>query len=82
MLARSSEGRQGLRAWGVPFAIAGAIVAWAALLYTVIGSKPRAWAYGTLPYVPAESAYSSERPQAGPAPQQVLPLPAAPKGGR
>jgi len=66
----------------VPFAIAAAIVAWAALIYTVIGSKPRTWAYGTLPYVPAESAYSTQRPAAGPAPQQAAPLPPAPKGVR
>ncbi|MBI3948437.1 MAG: hypothetical protein HY321_21165 [Armatimonadetes bacterium] len=65
--------------WLVPVGISLAIIAWGQLLLAAIGSKPRAWSYTNVPYVPGQSFYATESPGRGPVPNQVE-LPRFPGG--
>jgi hypothetical protein len=51
-------------------------ILWVLLSYWLIGWRARDWQFGTVPYVPAESPFTTQRQPTGPAPKQVeLPKP-------
>ena len=54
---------------------------WTLTIYWLIGWRARDWEYGTLPYVPGESAFTTKFGTAGTPPNQVV-LPSSPAGGQ
>lgn len=64
------------RAWLVGGLVAPGLVIlftifWVLMSYWLIGWRSRDWEFGTVPYVPAESRYTTSVPPPGPAPKQV-----------
>ncbi|HEY3283590.1 MAG TPA: hypothetical protein VGN26_15090 [Armatimonadota bacterium] len=78
-MKRMSDKASARVAWVVPVGLALSIVAWGALIRAAVPDRPRGWSYGTLPYVPADTAYSTERPAVGKAPRQIEPPPPPPE---
>lgn len=54
---------------------------WVLAAYWLIGWRVRDWQFGTVPYVPAESVYTTRPFPRGEVPRQVE-LPTDPQGGR
>lgn len=53
---------------------------WVLLAYWLIGWRTRDWAFGTAPYVPGQSVFTTRQVPTGAVPKQVE-LPKRPKGG-
>ena len=71
-LSDNTEGpRRKWPVWLLPFVLTLGLVLWGLVIYVAIPEKPRAWAYGTLPYVPGEFYSSTERPPPGEVPPQI-----------
>ena len=60
-------------------AAAGTLV-WCLLIYFLLKDRPRDWQYGVTPYVPGQSAFSTQARPAGVTPKQVV-LPQKNTGG-
>lgn len=56
-------------------------ILWVLAAYWLIGWRTRDWSFGTAPYIPAQSVYTTRPFPHGPAPKQVQ-LPSRPKGGK
>ena len=54
---------------------------WVFAAYWLIGWRTRDWAFGTVPYVPAQSVFTTRPFPHGRAPKQVQ-LPTRPEGGK
>lgn len=44
---------------------------WVLSIYRAIGNRPVMWNYGSMPYVPGQSVFSTSQPPSGTAPRQV-----------
>lgn len=64
-------GRWWVGGWIAPLVVAGFIVGWCLVIFFLIGDRKPDWKYGVIPYVPGQSAISSELAPAGLEPQQV-----------
>lgn len=64
-----------------PLLVALFVVFWVLAAYWLIGWRVRDWQFGTLPYVPAESVYTTRPFPKGKAPKQVE-LPSDTGGGQ
>jgi hypothetical protein len=73
-----------MRDWLIVFTITVLLVLWVGLSYWLIGDRPRQWDYGSVPYIPAESAATTQEPALGAAkvPRQIPEIPQAPRGGK
>ena len=70
----AANDRRYVGGWLAVVIAAGFTIIWSLMVYFAIGDRPRDWQYGTTPYVPSESTYSTERAPTGkPPPQVVLP---------
>ncbi len=63
--------------WFSPVLAAAFTVLWGLLIYALIGDRPTTWKYGTIPYVPAESVFTTSGVPKGKVPKQVV-LPEVP----
>ena len=57
--------------WLSPIIVAALTLIWCFLIWWLIKDRPTNWNYGVTPYVPAESALSSQEPKAGSPPKQI-----------
>ena len=67
--------------WLAPILVILFTLIWSLMIYWLIGWRTRDWQYGTVPYVPAESTFTTQDHSAGRVPKQVE-LPSRPTGGR
>ncbi len=70
-----------MRNWAVVIIVVLFILLWTAVIYHAVGDRPRTWDYGTTPYIPAQSYYSSQpQPTGQPAPPRQIPPVTPPPG--
>ncbi|MCL5103464.1 MAG: hypothetical protein M1133_05040 [Armatimonadetes bacterium] len=67
--------------WIAPTMVVLFTIFWALTIYWLVGWRTRDWQYGTVPYVPAESTFTTQQHGSGKVPKQVE-LPVRPTGGR
>jgi hypothetical protein len=73
----SADAKAAVRTWLIVLLIAAWMLAWAAGAFFLIGDRLPGWSYGTPAVVPGDSYYTTGKPPAGPAPQQVPTAPLA-----
>jgi hypothetical protein len=73
-----------MRDWLPVLIITALLVLWVGLSYFLIGDRPPHWDYGSVPYIPAESAATTQEPALGAAhvPRQIPEIPQPPAGGK
>ena len=66
-----------LRSWLWVVGIALGILVWTGLSYLLFPDIPRNWDYGSVPYIPASSYYTTKEPPVGgpAAERQIPPIP-------
>lgn len=64
-----------LGSWLFVLLLSGGLIGWAMFMMSIIKDVPREWDYGTLPFTPAKSVYSTERPSGAPEGYMLEPLP-------
>lgn len=81
-----NKGEEPVNKWFVGGYLAPALVVlftifWVLTAYWLIGWRERDWSFGTLPYIPAQSAFTTRPYPSGKVPQQVQ-LPPREQGGK
>jgi hypothetical protein len=73
-----------MRNWLPVLIVALLMILWIGLSFFLIGNRPRHWDYGSTPYIPAESAFTTQEPALGTAnvPRQIPEIPQPPAGGK
>lgn len=64
-----------LGSWLFVLLLSGGLIGWAMFMMSIIKDVPREWDYGTLPFTPAKSVYSTERHSDAPEGYMLEPLP-------
>ena len=64
-----------LGSWLFIILLSGGLIGWAMFMMTVIKDVPRDWDYGSVPFTPAKSVYSTERHKKVPEGKMIQPLP-------
>jgi hypothetical protein len=64
-----------LGSWLFIVLLSGGLIGWAMTMKSVIRDVPREWDYGTVPFTPAKSVYSTEVPKEEPDGYMLEPLP-------
>ncbi len=64
-----------LGSWLFILLLSGGLIGWAMFMMSVIKDVPREWDYGTVPFTPASSVYSTERHEEAPDGYMLQPLP-------
>ena len=76
-----SHGPASVGGWLAPVLVILFTILWSLTIYALIGWRSRDWQYGAVPYIPAESVFTTRSYPAGQAPRQVI-LPAPVRGGQ
>jgi hypothetical protein len=73
-----------MRNWLPILIIAVLMILWIGAGFFLIGDYPRHWDYGATPYIPAESAFTTQEPGVGAAnvPRQIPEIPQPPAGSK
>lgn len=58
--------------WISPVAVVAFTILWTLIIYLLIGTRPRDWQYGTVPFIPGQSIFSVEQPLTAQPPKQVV----------
>ena len=64
-----------LGSWLFILLLSGGLIGWAMTMMSVIRDVPREWDYGTIPFTPGKTVYSTERPPATTEDYMMEPLP-------
>lgn len=64
-----------LGSWLFILLLSGGLIGWAMFMMSVIKDVPREWDYGTVPFTPAKSVYSTEVHEEKPEGYMLHPLP-------
>jgi hypothetical protein len=68
--------------WLSPIIVAAFTIFWTLLIFALIGNRARTWQYGTVPYVPGQTIFSSNPVSTANPPKQVVLPERAPGGPR
>ena len=71
-MRRSQNGSWWAGGYLAPLLVVLFTIFWSLMIYRLIGVRGRDWEYGTVPYVPAQSRFTSQPAPQGPAPHQVV----------
>lgn len=63
------------RSWIFILLLSGSLLAWAMVMMTFVEDVPREWEFGNIEFTPAESVYSTKKPDKEVEENAIAPLP-------